>query len=391
VIRSSRRPVYPGGMLFRTCLLFVVALLLPTGTEAQSRKTLDWYYGGDELDAGTADKLEARLRKKPQDRSARIRLLGFYTRELPKTDPTAAARGRARHLLWLVENRPEDDVLGHAAALVESEGEPAGDHTLAQSLQDLWGEHVASSSVSVATLRHAAHFVGVDDPAQAARLYERIPPEEGSTTSTMGGLCARAVLGLVGFRRSDQRAARTDRSLTESDFAADCRRRALSSEDAEFISSFARAYYAQAGPAYASGVFQDDYTVFGAPLLGRARRMNGRPFNLMFVPAEQLPEHGKAWPSTLRIGGRVMQERLLHQVAPVYPEEARRQAVEGTVQITVAVGLEGRIHTLVVTDGPAALHQAAEEAVRQWRYKPTLLNGSPAYVVTRIDVSFTLR
>jgi protein TonB len=60
------------------------------------------------------------------------------------------------------------------------------------------------------------------------------------------------------------------------------------------------------------------------------------------------------------------------------------------VQLTALIGLDGSILNLEAISGPTELIPSAMEAVRQWMYKPTLLNGKPCYVITRADVNFVL-
>jgi periplasmic protein TonB len=91
------------------------------------------------------------------------------------------------------------------------------------------------------------------------------------------------------------------------------------------------------------------------------------------------------------IGGRVMMAKLTHQVTPAYPPLARQARVEGTVQLQAFIGRDGRIRDLRVTSGHPLLIQAAVDAVRQWIYRPTTLNGSPVEVLTTVDVNFTLK
>jgi protein TonB len=77
-------------------------------------------------------------------------------------------------------------------------------------------------------------------------------------------------------------------------------------------------------------------------------------------------------------------------VTPSYPPLARQARVSGTVRFNAKISKEGRIEDLTLISGHPLLVQAATEAVRQWVYKPTLLNGEPVEVLTTIDVNFTL-
>jgi protein TonB len=82
--------------------------------------------------------------------------------------------------------------------------------------------------------------------------------------------------------------------------------------------------------------------------------------------------------------------RLLQRVEPVYPAPARTARVSGTVQLTGVIATDGRIRELRVVSGHPLLAQAALEAVRQWVYEPTVLNGERVEVIAPITVNFRL-
>jgi protein TonB len=90
------------------------------------------------------------------------------------------------------------------------------------------------------------------------------------------------------------------------------------------------------------------------------------------------------------VGGNVQQAMLVSQPRPTYPPLAKQARISGTVRFTAVIGRDGSIQNLTLVSGHPLLVQSATEAVKQWRYKPTLLNGEPVEVVTQIDVNFTL-
>jgi protein TonB len=92
----------------------------------------------------------------------------------------------------------------------------------------------------------------------------------------------------------------------------------------------------------------------------------------------------------LRVGGNVQAARIVNRVQPVYPPLARQTRISGTVRLHAIIGKNGTIESLEVMSGHPLLQQAALDAVRQWRYQPTLLNGEPVDVDTTIDVIFSL-
>lgn len=92
----------------------------------------------------------------------------------------------------------------------------------------------------------------------------------------------------------------------------------------------------------------------------------------------------------IKVGGNVEQANLISKVTPAYPAEAKQDRIQGKVTLQVVIDKEGRVEEVSVLAGPDALVQAAVEAVRQWVYRPTLLNGDPVKVQTTVDVNFTL-
>jgi len=93
----------------------------------------------------------------------------------------------------------------------------------------------------------------------------------------------------------------------------------------------------------------------------------------------------------VRAGGKVAAANLVHQVSPVYPQSAKDLHIQGTVLFHVVIAHDGSIQTLEYVSGPPELKDSAMNAVRQWRYKPTLLNGQPVEVDTAIAVVYTLK
>jgi protein TonB len=107
-------------------------------------------------------------------------------------------------------------------------------------------------------------------------------------------------------------------------------------------------------------------------------------------PPPPPPVKKAAPPKRITVGGAVQKARLIKQVRPVYPALARQARIQGTVKLTAEIAKDGSIQKLDVVSGHPLLIPAALQAVKQWRYKPTLLNGQAVEVLTQIDVNFTL-
>jgi protein TonB len=93
----------------------------------------------------------------------------------------------------------------------------------------------------------------------------------------------------------------------------------------------------------------------------------------------------------VHIGGDIKPPRKVVDVAPVYPPLARAARVEGIVILEAVIAEDGSVRDVRVLRPQALLDEAAIEAVRQWRFTPTLLNGQPVPVVMTITVAFKLR
>jgi TonB family protein len=98
---------------------------------------------------------------------------------------------------------------------------------------------------------------------------------------------------------------------------------------------------------------------------------------------------GKTGPT--QVPAKVMAARIVTQVQPKYPEEAKKAKIQGAVVLSVLIGKDGTVEHLKVVSGPKELQRSALDAVRQWTYKPLLVDGNPVEVETTISVVYTLR
>ncbi|MCU1268899.1 MAG: Energy transducer TonB [Acidobacteriaceae bacterium] len=97
-----------------------------------------------------------------------------------------------------------------------------------------------------------------------------------------------------------------------------------------------------------------------------------------------------ATPTRIRVSQGVTAGLVIKKVNPAYPPLARTARVQGSVLLAAVIGKDGTIQNLHVVSGHPLLTQAALDAVRQWRYKPYILNGEPVEVDTQVTVNFTL-
>ena len=97
----------------------------------------------------------------------------------------------------------------------------------------------------------------------------------------------------------------------------------------------------------------------------------------------------KARVAPLRVGGQIKPPFKLKNVKPVYPAIAQSAHADGAVTIEATIGPDGKVTDAVVVHSVPLLDQAALDAVRQWEYSPTLLNGVPVSVLVTVTVNFT--
>ncbi len=132
------------------------------------------------------------------------------------------------------------------------------------------------------------------------------------------------------------------------------------------------------GPAIPGG---EPTGVLSASTIGTAAPSPGK---------DKVVEKAVALAKPIPIGGVVLAAMLITRVVPEYPALARQARVSGTVRLLGVVAKDGTIQRLALVSGHPLLAQAALHAVRQWVYRPTLLNGQPVEVQAPIDVIFTL-
>ena len=109
------------------------------------------------------------------------------------------------------------------------------------------------------------------------------------------------------------------------------------------------------------------------------------------VAAQGTPRQQEKVPARIRVGGNVQAAKLIFKVNPSYPATAKQEGRQGTVLMQAVILKDGTVGSLNLMPGADTdLAEASLEAVKQWRYSPTLLNSEPVEVATEIQVNFTL-
>jgi len=125
---------------------------------------------------------------------------------------------------------------------------------------------------------------------------------------------------------------------------------------------------------------------FDEHLTTRFQGANGNGVSIQILAPGAQPSA----PQRIKVGGNVQAAMVVTKVTPVYPDLAKSARVEGVVHLAVIIAPDGTIQEIHSLGGPALLISAAMDAVKQWVYRVTLLNGQPVQVETTVDINFTL-
>ena len=118
--------------------------------------------------------------------------------------------------------------------------------------------------------------------------------------------------------------------------------------------------------------------------------MIAQPLSQASPPASSQQQAAEAVPERVQVLSGVMGGLLIKRVNPKYPQKARQNYIQGTVVLTAKISKQGDITDLELVSGDPLLAKAAIAAVKQWKYRPYLLQGKPVEVETRVQVNFTL-
>lgn len=100
------------------------------------------------------------------------------------------------------------------------------------------------------------------------------------------------------------------------------------------------------------------------------------------------PQTGTADKPRAQVSAEVMQKLLVHRVEPIYPPEAQKERLEGTIALDIIIGRDGSVQSMHALNGPDVLARAAMDALRWWKFEPYRVNGEPAVVETTVAVEF---
>jgi hypothetical protein len=176
-------------MVMRRLFAVLGFILLTFQTEAQTSRP--------QLSEVQAQQLEAVLKTNPKDRNARRALLDYYFLNA-SLDAAIAKPARRRHILWLIENTPADELAGTPAATIDAAGHRLADAEGFKLVSDAWRRQTAKPDISAAALANAAYFFRLSDKAFTIGLLERAITLEPANKNISAGLGEEYALAIMG-------------------------------------------------------------------------------------------------------------------------------------------------------------------------------------------------
>jgi TonB family protein len=327
---------------------------------------------------------EAALARNPRDSHAREALLRAYWNALPQT-PAEAAELRAKRLpliLWLIENEPGSRLAAQPEAWVPEKGAPLADAGDFERWKQAWltasEEHREDPDVQ----RNAGLALSSSSPETSVTLLKRalaLDPSSREAAFHLGAVYGNALADALlqgesavsaAVRRElavslDARILRMSAQTlqTRAAFAPEGRRQPLLDQAAEFVG---RARSIEPDSEYQSGIRAAVTRGVEAPPVDAAR-----------TPVARVPV-------TVPVPEAAMRDRLLFHPRPARPAGTR----EGRVRVAILVNREGAVVRARAIGGPTELREAAEEAVRNWTFRPLSYEGELALAESSVEVEF---
>jgi TonB family protein len=291
------------------------------------------------------------------------------------------------HIYWLIEQHPESEVAVYYSRIQVRFSADA------EHMKTLWLQEVAAHPDNAQILANAASYIGEADQFAEEDLLKRarqIEPANPEWIKRLADLLAREIFHAL-FLNQMPVVPHVD-----SAFADAARAELETSGDAILVGTVGE--FLAGGPAGGPRPAQAQRD-FAEHLLSRAQALGPDnpewPAALARLHAARENPTPPATDSSggvkrIRVGSQVQQSNLLQSVDPVYPPLAFQARIQGVVRFNVSIGNDGHISNMTLISGHPLLVPAAQEALKQWVYRPTLLNGDPIEVNTVVDVPFTL-
>ena len=341
-----------------------------------------------------ADQLESQLLQDPENLTIRGALMAFYANERNESAFTP-------HLLWVIKHHPDapiaamkiyfrrDSPFHSLPYSLAAHANASGDYEL---ISNAWDNAVNQHPKSPDVIFHAGLFIMWSNPRRALDLFTRAaalaPPDSHAQAGYLRAMAAIYATAVINDQNAGNPSARINTIAMDENLA--------STLHAEVETSTDPALLCQVGTTLVH--FGQDEE--GLSLIQRAIDLDPANPNWKEAldsakaePARRQSRHdlinGQAGHG-VRIGAGVAEANLITKVEPKYPPLALQARISGIVEFIVDIGADGKVQSLKLVRGHPLLVDAAKDAVLQWVYRPTLLNGKPVHITTTVDVPFTI-
>ncbi len=328
-----------------------------------------------------AAQMQAQLATSPNDLHLHVGLLFYYFNRRDRDNYIA-------QLLWIVQHEPGATLMGFP---LSPQGGPLNTPDDYLRVAAAWEQALRDHADSSDVLYNAAMFFEHTDPERSLNLLRNaqrldFSPKSIRYEAQIAFLYAQAVAAALHFPMISTK--------LDPDVASKLQLELEGSSDPALLSLAGADLVRNAVSQHDNPVLKQE----GYLLLQRAIDLD--PANPRWKEALQSAKYESVRQQNYsnmsqpagaqRIGSGVMETNLIKKVDPVYPPLAIAARIQGTVDFTVTVGPDGHVENIQLVRGHPILVQAAKDAVLQWLYRPTLLNGKPVTVVTDVSVPFQL-
>jgi TonB family protein len=328
----------------------------------------------NQLTVGSAERRESELTDAIDTVAARSALVMFTAGQTFAT----GREMRARQIAWLVEHAPDAEVLRYPSAWIDGGGNADSNPQAYLRIRQLWLDHFRTKAASAKSIGAAVQFLRVRDPQIAEDLLKGAANLSYYAAPSLGEVYALAALGVQNLNARGVGAA-PGPDAQVSAFGQTARGLLAGSTDVRMLNG---ARYVLSVMRLTSAGEIRNFDAVCADIVRQLKSVQpGAPEDCLSGVTSLGP---------MRVKSGIMGASVTRQVRPVYPPEARQARVQGRVVMAAIIGKDGTIRSLTPISGPPPLVQAAYDAVIQWQYRPTVIDGVAQEVATDIEVNFTL-